>query len=290
MTKRIIVGFDGSPKSREALQWAADEADARECSLEMVSCYQIPVGNDMYTGWTPTEACAELKKSLSEAAVSARDAIRTVHPTLDVSSRVSTGIAAEELVAEASNGAEMVVVGASSHCGAAAFLLGSTPRSVVRRSTCPVVVVRGAASRGRPDRIVVGVDDSDQAIAALRWAAAEADLHRVPLLVLHAWDYPYEMPARSTSQTRDLVQVDAARLLDQAVELARDLCGGDVTGELIEGSPGSSILAGVRDGDLLVLGSRGRGALTAGLFGSTVNSVLDEAATPVAVIRNGPNN
>lgn len=163
-------------------------------------------------------------------------------------------------------------------------------RSVVRRSTCPVVVVRGSASRGHPDRIVVGVDDSDQALAAVRWAAAEADLHRVTLLVLHAWDHPYEIPGRSTSQTRDLVQVDAARLLDHVVELARDLCGGDVKSELIEGSPGSSILQSVCDGDLLVLGSHGRGALTAGLFGSTVNSVLDEAATPVAVIRHEPNN
>jgi len=34
-----------------------------------------------------------------------------------------------------------------------------------------------------------------------------------------------------------------------------------------------------------VLGSRGRGAVRAGMFGSTVNSVLDEAAVPVAVLR-----
>jgi nucleotide-binding universal stress UspA family protein len=37
--------------------------------------------------------------------------------------------------------------------------------------------------------------------------------------------------------------------------------------------------------DLIVLGSRGRGAMRSDMFGSTVNSVLDEAAIPVAVLR-----
>ena len=82
-----------------------------------------------------------------------------------------------------------------------------------------------------------------------------------------------------------MTRVDAARVLDGAVELARDMCGGDVNGELIEGSPGSAILASVHDGDLLVLGSRGRGAWRTGLFGSTVNNVLDEVDVPLAVVR-----
>src|SRR5207342_2804929 len=155
----------------------------------------------------------------------------------------------------------------------------------VRRVACPVVVVRGATPPDGLQRVVVGVDDSQQALAAVRWAAAEADLHRVTLLVVHAWDYPYEMPEGAASHARDLTCVDAARVLNHAVELGRDICGGDVSGKLIEGSPVSAILAAVRDGDLLVLGSRGRGAWKSSLFGSTVNSVLDDANVPVAVIR-----
>ena len=53
---------------------------------------------------------------------------------------------------------------------------------------------------------------------------------------------------------------------------------------MIEGTPRAALLGVVRDGDLLVLGSRGRGLLSAGLFGSTVNSVLDRVNVPVAVI------
>jgi nucleotide-binding universal stress UspA family protein len=177
------------------------------------------------------------------------------------------------------------VLGASSHRGSAAFWLGRTPRAVVRRAECPVVVVRGDARQDDLRRVVVGIDDSEHAIAALRWAAAEADLHDVTLLVLHAWEYPYQNPDGSSSEARDLTRVDAARVLDHAVELGRDMCGGDVIGELVEVSPVSAILDFVGDGDLLVLGSRGRGAWRTGLFGSTVNRVLDEAAVPVAVVR-----
>jgi len=284
MSTRIIVGFDGGPAARLALDWAAHEAVARGCGLDIVSCYRIPASGDMYTAGVPTSAYADIRESMSEVAQNAADITRAAHTNLDVAVRICAGAAADQLVADGAGVAELVVVGASGHRRAPAFWLGSTPRAVVRRAKCPVVVVRGASSAGRPDRIVVGVDDSVDASAALRWAAAEADLHGVTLLVVHAWDHPYDSPDRAVSQARDLTRIDAARVLDCAVQLARDTCGGDVDHELIEASPRSAILSLVRDGDVLVLGSRGRGAWRSGLFGSTVNSVLDEAEVPVVVI------
>lgn len=281
MTEHIVVGFDGTPESRSALTWAGEEAEARGCSLEIVSCYRLPIASDAYT-WTPPDTTAALVETASGAATAARDEMVANHRSLEVSTRVCAGSAAHELVAEP---AQLIVVGASSHSGRSAFWLGSTPRAVVRRAACPVVVVRGAGGADRPQRIVVGIDDSEQALAALNWAGTEADIHHVTLRVVHAWEYPYQTPDAASCQARDLTRIDAARVLDRAVELAREMCGGDVIGELVEGSPGSAILASVRDGDLLVLGSRGRGAWKTGLFGSTVNRVLDEADLPVAVIR-----
>jgi nucleotide-binding universal stress UspA family protein len=148
-----------------------------------------------------------------------------------------------------------------------------------------VVVVKGAASRGRPDRMVVGIDGSRPAEQALRWAAQEACLHEVPLLIVHGWWYPYVLADDSTSPARDLTQVDAACVLDRAVEDARELCSGDVTGLLVEAGPASALLDTARDGDLVVVGSRGHGAIMAGLIGSTVNSVVERSAVPVVVVR-----
>jgi nucleotide-binding universal stress UspA family protein len=57
-----------------------------------------------------------------------------------------------------------------------------------------------------------------------------------------------------------------------------------VSGQLIENSAVWALLQTTRDGDVLVLGSRGRGALRSRLFGSTVNSVLDACSVPVIVV------
>ena len=121
--------------------------------------------------------------------------------------------------------------------------------------------------------------------AALQWAADEADLHQVGLSVVHGWWYPYEARTNAAEQARDLTRIDAAGVLEDAERLARDRCGADVTGQLVEGNAPSAVLDSLRDGDLLVLGSRGRGAVKSGLFGSTVYNVLDHCAVPVVVVR-----
>ena len=105
------------------------------------------------------------------------------------------------------------------------------------------------------------------------------------LLVVHGWLYPYLPIDMSSSQVRDLTNVDAALLLDRAVEAAQERFAVDVTGQLVESGPATALLETVRDGDLLVVGSSGRGALAANIFGSTVNTLLDRSAVPLVVVR-----
>lgn len=282
----ITVGHDGSSTSAEAVRWAADEAAARGARLRIVSCYQIPVADAM-PGWTATGAIAGLLEATERIADEARDLVMQRHPTLPLRAVVSAGPASVALVEDVAAD-DLLVLGASSHHGAGAFWLGSTPRSVIRHAPCPVVVVRGAVSRGRPDRIVVGVDGSPAAAGALRWAANEADLHGVELLVVHGWWYPY-LPSESDSsaRARDLTEVDAACVLDRSIEEARALCGVTVHGSLLEAGPVTALLDTVRDGDLMVVGSAGRGAIMSGLFGSTVNGVLERSVVPVVVVPGG---
>jgi nucleotide-binding universal stress UspA family protein len=285
MSKHITVGFDGSPEAVEALRWGAHEAKARGCGVEIVTCFHLPVASDVHAGWVPLEAYGQAEQAASAQLERAREGLRVEHPELMFSTELRAGPPGGLLVEQSGSDQEMIVVGASSHRGASAFWLGSTPRAVVRHAHCPVVVVRGVSGRGGPDRVVVGVDGSDTAKRATRWAASEADLHGVTLHIVHAWEYPYVLVTTQESQARDLTRIAAANVLDEALELAREVCGAAVTGELVEGGPASGLLGALRDGDLLVLGSRGRGAMRAGMFGSSVNSVLDDAAVPVAVLR-----
>jgi nucleotide-binding universal stress UspA family protein len=262
------------------LDWAAAEAAERGGGLTLFSCYEIPYAGESI-GWAFGSPVEELLNGATAVAQEAARAVAATHPAVEVTTVVSAGPAARELV-DMATPADLLVVGASGHRGLVA-MLSSTPRTLVRHSPCPVVVVRGAASLGRPDRVVVGVDGSASAFGALEWAVAEADLHRVPLDVVHAWQYPYSVIGRASA--REAMQVDAQLVLDEAVRFARERCLGTVTGTLEEGSPTDVILVSVRNGDLLVLAASGRGALTRGLLGSTVNSVLDRAAVPVTVVR-----
>lgn len=132
--------------------------------------------------------------------------------------------------------------------------------------------------------IVVGVDGSEQSLAALNWAIAEARLRKGQVRLITAWYYP---PMASTvgdgviddsfRQTAELVKVDALKAVADA--------GVDVTGEVVENSPATALLEAARDADLLVVGSRGHGGFAGLLLGSVSAQVIHHAPCPVLVVR-----
>ena len=284
MTKHITVGYDGSQFSAEAVLWAADQAQSRGAALRIVSCYSIPATGVSMAGVFYGDAVECLEAGAQEMVTRIAAKVQRTHPDVVVTTNVAPGPAATVLASELEPD-DLVVVGASSHTRAAAFWLGSTPRSLVRHSPCPVAVVRGPASRGRPQRVVVGIDGSPAAQRALEWAGDEADRQRCELVVVHGWTYPYLTVDAGSAQGRDLTEVDAACTLDNAVEHAAERFATAPTPVLVEASPSSALLATLRDGDVLVVGSRGRGALSSTIFGSTVNAVLELSAVPVVVVR-----
>ena len=284
MKGQITVGYSATPASTGAVQWAANEAEARNARLRIVSCYDVPITGEPGGTMMTLDVVNVLIEATSSSLGAITKAVAEAHPKLMVDTEVCSGPATHALVAEAA-GSDLLVVGSSSHEGAAAFWLGNTARWVIRHSTCPVVVVRGSATGARPKRVVVGVDGSQSSNAALRWAADEADRYGVGLLVVHGWSYPYRGVDFGSTQARDLMRIDAACVLDRSVERAREWSGIEISAELREGAPAWSLLEIAKDGDLLVLGSRGRGAIRAGLFGSTVNHVLEQAAVPVVVVK-----
>lgn len=292
MTKKIIVGFDHSDGARAAVRWAADEAEVRGCRLNVIASYNIPAGGDMIAGWPTPDIYTIMNEAATQALEQVAAELSVSHAELDVLTSATVQPAWSALV-DVAQGDDLVVVGASSHSGAKAFWLGSTPRAVVRHAPCPVVVVRGPVVPHQPERVVVGFDGSDAAGDALSWALDEADRLGAPVRVVHAWEYPYgalagDVPMAAvdfaTAQVKDLTRVDAGCVLEAGVELARERANVDVDGVLVEGTPASALLAYVQDGDLLVIGTRGRNAL-ARAFGSTANAILDRANVPVVVVR-----
>ncbi|MEO5900381.1 MAG: universal stress protein [Ilumatobacteraceae bacterium] len=280
MERHLVVGFDGGPMSMDAVEWAAGQAASRGASLRILACDGVPA--DSLVG-DAIGAVRDLVEAVEHEGTVALRKAQALHPLLDAALEVYPGPPATVLVRE-SQRAELLVVGASGRRGAAAFWLGSTARSVARHSTCPVAVVHGLASSAATRRIVVGVDGSVETDAAVRWAADEADRAGATLVIVHCWWYAYLPVNAPSSPARDIEEIEAARLLDRAVEAARERCGGDVVGMLLEGDPTTALLSVAVPGDVIVLGSPSHGAILSRVLGSTVNGVLEGSVVPVIVV------
>jgi nucleotide-binding universal stress UspA family protein len=130
--------------------------------------------------------------------------------------------------------------------------------------------------------IVVGVDGSEQSLAALDWAITEARLRRGEVRLVTAWYYP---PLASTvGVIDDTFKKDAEQELAAALKAVADE-GVAVTGQVVENSPATALLDAARDADLLIVGSRGHGGFTGLLLGSVSSQVIHHAHCPVLVVR-----
>src|SRR6478735_7816418 len=285
MTKQIIVGYDGSSASAKlAVQWAVTAAELHGAALHLVTCFDLPLGGDPVSGIGFSSTIAALGDAAQTEVDELAAAVRRAHPGLDVTADALSTSPSEALL-RGRDADDMIVVGASRRLDGAAFWLGSTPRRLIRHNPCPVVVVRSAeALADRTRRVVVGIDGSDSAHAALLWAGEEAEVRGASLVVVHAWDFAYSAVTDASQRARDIVRVDAACVLDAEVECARQRCGCEVVGELIEGGAAAALLSVVEPTSLLVVGSRGRGALASAIFGSTTTSALEHSPVPVVVV------
>ncbi|NEB74248.1 universal stress protein [Streptomyces sp. SID14478] len=136
--------------------------------------------------------------------------------------------------------------------------------------------------------VVVGVDGSRSSLRAINWAADEAELHEVPLRVVHAslWQR-YETGV----ETEDPDPFGDRRLIDEALSWARAQHPGvKVLYEVLPEEPRAALLREARSARLLVLGSRGRGSIPELLLGSVSLGVAARANCPVVVLRGRQDN
>ncbi|MFD3517989.1 universal stress protein [Streptomyces sp. NPDC058657] len=132
--------------------------------------------------------------------------------------------------------------------------------------------------------ITVGLDGTDHALSAADWAAEEAILRGGSLRLVHAWawrpaDVAYvgDRPAEERG-IRNVLNEAQARVARKYPNLG-------VTTELLVGDPVPTLLTEAARAGMLVMGSRGRGALAGFLVGSVSLQVLRQADGPVVMVR-----
>ncbi|GAB3163952.1 universal stress protein [Myceligenerans halotolerans] len=322
----VLVGVDGSAASMHALDWAVGWADRVGWSLHLVSSYTLPSFTAAsldggYAAFDDTSMAEGAKAVLDEAEE------RAVAAGARVTTSVATGDAAGVLV-ELSTDYGLAVVGTRGRGGFTERLLGTVSSALPAHAHCPVVVVpltsakrdmwhRGVADEpvgaaageprtgagadevgpggatgpgGRPEvrRIVVGVDGSPQAEAALTkaieqaqaWGAELSAVAGVPVgsgAGLLAWlpsNIDHEQVLADVSAGLDAI-IDKHEALHPGMRIRRIVLDGTGAELLTEFSTAA---------DLIVVGSRGRGGFSGLLLGSTSQAVLHHSACPVLVV------
>jgi nucleotide-binding universal stress UspA family protein len=140
------------------------------------------------------------------------------------------------------------------------------------------------------NRIVVGVDPSPSGTAALEWALQEAVSTGASLHAVRTWTYnAYAAEAYMYASAVDPSESTAAQLeADEQLKLAAEHVAGsdtvDCTATAIFGPAPHVLIEQAKDSALLVVGSRGHGALSRAVLGSVSSSVLHHASGPVVIV------
>ena len=137
--------------------------------------------------------------------------------------------------------------------------------------------------------IVVGVDGSASALAAVSWAAAECARHHVPLRLVHGFMVPvsgYPEFVITAVEARQAIEQQARDWLTEAAAAARATAPGvEITTQMLYCGGGGLLVEESKRARLVVVGSRGLGTVTGLLVGSTAVALAAHGHSPVVVVR-----
>jgi nucleotide-binding universal stress UspA family protein len=298
MFREILVPLDGSEVSYRALAWARALAkpEAQRVTLLYVapqSRHAVAYGSMLADEEIKTQALAALKKPETQSLGRQSD-----ESTWNFDVEIRRGSVAEEILKVIDERKpDLVIMGSHGHQGWKHFFLGSMPEKVAASSKSPVLIVRNRP-RWPLGRALVPIDfsplDDESLLLAhdlMTYKALESVhlLHVVmaPVSLSSEWmvevsdqeiqqlkiaaeqrlaqlaaDHPY-----LKAQTRVVVGVPAAAILDEAQSMAADLIvtpthGGQGIGQWIMGSVAGSVIQHATTNTLSFCAARSGGRLS----------------------------
>jgi nucleotide-binding universal stress UspA family protein len=288
---RVVVGVDGSAGSRAALVEAWRTAVRRGADLDVVSVLPPP------HQWSrPAPEVQRQDEVLADTEMRVRVLVDEVAAEVGtgpgrVRVRAVPGSPAGVLVG-AAEGAEVLVVGSRGRGAVRSAVLGSVALHCVAQARCPVEVVP-ERSVEHAAGVVVGVDGSAESFGALRVAVEEAARRGTTVRVVAAWEvgdmwsdmYVLTGPEKNQVRTR-LEQAVASEVADARDEFSATVGPRtpDITTDVVEGPPSDLLVAAAEGAELLVVGSRGHGAIRGLLLGSVALRCIVHAPCSVLVV------
>lgn len=266
--KAIMVGVDGSPQSRVALQHAIEIAQLADAGVVGVASVfgdfdgeaeadEHDVQEREGLEHLPTAAINWFREALDECGQACAVA------DVEFAARLLAGNPAKVLVEEAQS-VDMVVIGATGRRDGHTELLGQTATRVIRNCIKPVLVTR---EKHLPiSRVMVGYDGSPASGHAVEWAA--------DLACVGGWKVAIVTGAMPESSLAEGAEYAAKLVGTRGIEAETMLVTGDAPSVIFQE-------AKKWEPDLIAVGGAQKGALSGFFLGEAWPDIVEQAEVPV---------
>ena len=283
---RIVVGFDNSPSGYDAVALGRTLATATGSRLIVVNVYPV--------GMTELAFEPHVSEKLREGALRTAERAHIVlegfddwHPDACAAAPAARGL---HEVADREQ-AEMIVVGSTHRHGLGRVMPGATAEKLLRGAGVPVVVAPAGWSGSDLRTIGAGFDGSGESRAALRAAAALAQVGHSELLALSGFEAPhpanpvFAVTGHGYAEITGEMREERRRRLEEVTETLPTDCA--CTAAVVDGDPAQVLADQSRRLDLLVIGSRGYGAARATLAGTVGHRLATASRCPLMLVPRG---
>ncbi len=274
MFKNVLVGVDGRPNGRDAITLARSLTDPDgKLTLAHVHSGVLRPTHAVTPGLVDEER--EDSHGLLERERVAADVEARLLSVVSASPGRGLHQQAEE------QGADLLVVGSTSHGALGRAMLGDDTRAALNGASCAVAIAsRGYAEYPKPiAKVGVGYDGSPEsgtALAAARELAAptRATVHALEVVPIATYAYTGLVPTAIGETINDALQEANGRLQELP----------EVEGHAVCGLTGEELAAFGDQVDILVVGSRGYGPMRRLVVGSTSNYLERHARCSLLVL------
>jgi nucleotide-binding universal stress UspA family protein len=290
---KLLVPVDGSPSAARAIGLVAGYRGEPSRLAPVLLSVQAP----LMRLWPDATLDSAVEGVLLEGGkeVTAAAAQRLAHSHLQAEQAVRLGLPVSAILREAERrGADLIVMGTRGHGALHGFALGSVAMRVAHGGATPVCLVRPEArlpvELGRRLRVMLALDGSEPALRAARLLVAWRDwLGELDVQIVHVQE-PLTVLQAILPPHRDLVEQWSTKAAQEATQAAREIFAEAGIRHHLHLSAGEpfreiALLAGHTQSDLLVLGTRGRGAAHHALIGSVALKAAAASEVPVLLVK-----
>ena len=286
---KILIAYDGSECAAAALDDLLRAGLPANAQIEVLSVVEI---------WMPPPSGLEMTEHITRAGefltLARRGGARlaALEPVWDVRSESGFGSPATVIIEKADEwDADLIVVGSHGRTALGKFFFGSVSQKVLHEARRSARVARGRIEEpDTPVRLVIGVDGSEdaeaavEAVAARKWpAGSEARI------VSATWAAPQITSPRMVGPITNWIIEEKARVKKMiAGDIDRLTAAGLKTDAAVkEGEPKRLLIAEAESwgADCIFVGARGLGRVERFMLGSVSSAVAARAHCSVEVVR-----